>query len=255
MALVGADGSAGGQSIQPCTGEAGFTGAAGATYGSFGEYGLFATGPIKDFSSTALLGSKSLTFANSGVTMPPATEPLGYYQSAHCIGDYALLYASRANATGAVTAWGGSLAATSTDYRLAAANITVPASTIGVGKRYLIYAPNSTVQITGNISYATSGPTLKTFADAPSFVIVAKIITIDASVTKVDGMLFAKQYLNTCTEAGANPNNNKPAIVNDGICKQALIVNGAVVSGGFVCDQKYFCSHIAMLVAVLSLAL
>ena len=240
MAVAGGDAWSGGKiATTGCTDSNpyGFKGAATSAlgFGSFGEYGLLSTKQITNFASAGKLTGDSLTFANT-----PAAN-MGSYTSEHCITDYAARVATRYNVTGTGTSPatlipGGSaftIANAPPAVYYATSNITL-ASKTGMNSQVIIYAAGYTVTINGNLTYKTTG--INTFKDAPSLIIIADRIKINAAVTQVDGILFAKTALTTCGEAGFKDTGvNAGAISDDlvaGVCKaNQLLINGAVIAG------------------------
>lgn len=260
MAIVGGDGSAGGSTYvqcpgqaitapgdtnhdgvadgqdctpvvaaAPCQGTAGFTGVVATGFGSFGEYGLVATGGITGFGSAGLLSPSSTytSFANT-------TTPAGTYMSTHCIQDYAALYQNRVSGANPLFLSPGAIPAGSQSYRVAG-DVQINASNLTSGQQVLIYAPNNTVTIAGNITYQTSSYT--DFADVPSLVVVAKRIAINSNVQQIDGVYYAfgagavgNGYINTCAEATDDPNADLNMIKDGGTCKNPLVINGAIIS-------------------------
>ena len=163
---------------------------------------------------------------------------MGSYTSEHCITDYAARVATRYNVTGTGTSPatlipGGSaftIANAPPAVYYATSNITL-ASKTGMNSQVIIYAAGYTVTINGNLTYKTTG--INTFKDAPSLIIIADRIQIDAAVTQVDAVLFARTALTTCREArfkdiGIDAN----AISDTGACRtNRLLINGAVITG------------------------
>ncbi len=226
IAIAGGDASAGGSTTSPCTGDGKIIGKMSPTFGSFGEYGLIATKDVTNVASAGILAPiANLTFAN--------TPSYGSYSSAHCINDYVALYAGRVPAATSPTFSSGSIPSASGDvsYQVSG-DVTINASTVKKGQHIVIYAPGRTVTIAGNISYDVSG--YKTFSEAPSLVVIADKIYVQANVTQIDGVYYAggtNGIVNTCVEATNNPNSgNKDKISANGVCKERLIVNGAVIA-------------------------
>lgn len=224
----------------------GFSGTRNASkgFGSFSDYGLFATGPIKDFSSAGRvddLNYKKLTFANKDADKP------GYFTDTHCIQDYVQAFSARANKVSPAEITSINPSAESTDYNIDFASdptlrdIDVAPGgtwTVGKGKKYLIYAPSDRVVIKNNIEYETAG--IASFAEAPSVVVVAKAIAVEGKVTRIDGMFYARNNFNTCAEAGADPNaGTKTPITIGGACQNPLVVNGAVIANQAVVPRTF----------------
>lgn len=223
--VSGSDASAGGAlEGTACTGTGGFTGVLGNGFGSFGEYGLIATGTISEFYSAARVSSNTLTFANS-----PAPT-LGEYSTTHCIINYVSRYANQGSA-GTLTTTSFTVSGPSKSYNVTS-DVTLNAAT-GIKRQYLIYAPGQTITIGGNQEYDTAGIT--SFADAPSLIIIAKQININKGVNRIDGVLYATDYVLTCTDSGTSPTPTsaatKAALWSGGPCAdENLNVNGAVIT-------------------------
>lgn len=229
LSVVNSDASAGGSTASPYTGTGGFTGYNTFTsgFGSFGEYGVVATGSITDFATAGrLVPSRDLMFANT----PIGTS--GQFQTTHRIADYVSRLAARGNA-GIVSGNALNLNGGSQDYKTpVAGDITLTASNpLAAGRKYLIYAPGRDVIISSNIEYT---PTVGSFSDAPSVIIVANNIRINSNVTRVDAVLFAVNAISTCSEAGQTPAGLPvPAtpISVGGACDTRIKINGAAIAG------------------------
>jgi hypothetical protein len=155
----------------------------------------------------------------------------GQYQSTHRIVDYVARMQTRGTA-GSAAPNALSLGGGSQDYREPiAGDITLSAANpLASGRKYLVYAPGRDVIISGNIEYA---PTVNSFADAPSVIIVANNIRINANVTRVDAVLFAVNAISTCSQAGQTPAGlPSPAapISVGGACDTPLKINGAAIA-------------------------
>ena len=99
------------------------------------------------------------------------------------------------------------------------------------GEWAVINAPTSTVNITGNINYA-SGP-VNSVKDIPQMIIIANNINISPSVGNVDSWLIAKNALATCDEIGSASDLNTTSSaynLSSDDCKNTLRVNGPVMA-------------------------
>ena len=229
LSIINSDASAGGSTASPYTGTAGFTGynTFGSGFGSFGEYGLIATGSITDFATAGrLVPSRDLMFANT----PIGTS--GQFQTTHRITDYVSRLAARGNA-GTVAGNALNLGGGSRDYKEpAAGDITLTASNpLAADRKYLIYAPGRDVIISSDIIYT---PTVNSFENAPSVIIVANNIRINANVSRVVAVLFAVNALSTCSQAGQTPAGlpvpATPISVGGACDGTQLKINGAAIA-------------------------
>jgi len=113
----------------------------------------------------------------------------------------------------------------------ATGGVTLQGATISPSRWVVIYAPTSTVSITGDIKYNTSTPLTDAKA-IPQVIIIAQNILIQDSVTQIDAWLIAngtgnEGRINTCA-LGAGVTETSP--VNAGVCNKKLTVNGPVAA-------------------------
>lgn len=196
-------------------------------YGSWGEYSLFAPRAISLFASASGLSGgrdtssqsswSSLTHANSG----PATCKFGCYTNVENMGYIP-------DVIGYLTSTSRPPKGVAVETNTSSDIITVDES-LGKGVHYY---PNATVQIVGNISSNYSANTINNIEQK---VIIAKNITIAASVTNVDAWLIAK------SSTGSDANGTITTCVGSGdTCKdRQLRVNGAVMANHIQLKREY----------------
>lgn len=239
MAIVGGDAASGGgfktAGVCPAT-AGGFRGRAGTTPGSFAEYGLLtAPGPITNFWSAGVSGSKALTFANS----PGATS--GGYAGSRCVANLEPPLTRGVTFANYVAGPGGSLPAAG-NWRVAG-NLTINASNLTGGKTLIVADPGATVTIAGNLTYNLSG--YGSFSAVPSLIIIADNIQVDSGVTQIDGLYIARNNVTTCTTAGLTRAAAQAAagthLSATGACRSAALgVNGAVIANGELITARSF---------------
>ena len=222
----------------------------GKTFGSWGEYALVANGQIKGMASGAAfhpLGIDSdssgapqsswskLTFANVFKANPTAggcnsTSPWGCYaHKASMSNTESLFSAGTSLGTGDSNVSVNSLKGkvnTKTG-----GTINISGGTLNSGEWAVINASASTVNITGNINYA-SGP-VNSVKDIPQMIIIANNINISPDVGNVDSWLIAKNALATCDEIGSASDLNTTSSaynLSSDDCKDTLRVNGPVMA-------------------------
>ena len=222
----------------------------GKTFGSWGEYALVANGQIKGMASGAAfhpLGIDSdssgapqsswskLTFANVFKTNPTAggcnsTSPWGCYAHKASMPNIESLFSGG-------TSLGAGVSDVSVNSLKGKVNtktggtINISGGTLNSGEWAVINAPTSTVNITGNINYA-SGP-VNSVKDIPQMIIIANNINISPSVGNVDSWLIAKNALATCDEIGSASDLNTTSSaynLSSNDCKNTLRVNGPVMA-------------------------
>ncbi len=210
------------------------------TFGSWVEYGIFATGSITGTASgSAYAGSAGLegatvcntsrlSFTSAGSLTCSTTTPKGYYQTSTPIPDVAASFP----VTSAVSSLGNNPNVDLGDTNLrglytATGNVNITGGNVQAGRWVVLHAPNSTVTITGNITYA--GDTITQIENIPQVVIIARNINIDGGVSNVDAWLVAKGgtgqgKINTCSSVDEDAN------LSVNICNQPLTVNGPVMA-------------------------
>ena len=95
---------------------------------------------------------------------------------------------------------------------------------LGKGQHITIFAEKADVTVVGDID-ADAGPYTK-LSDIPSFTIMAKTIKVNPGVSLITGTYVAKDHFESCNGA----KDNGPALGIEGVCKNKLKVNGAIVS-------------------------
>ena len=231
IAITNSDAAAGGGLSPSCsTVVSGFRGSPATSFGSFGEYGLVPTGTVSNFGSADYVGAiaKQLTFAN--------TPTLGTYRAEHCIGDQIAHYQPReAAATPLSSASPIAVNSLNGDYRVSG-DIILSGGTLSANQHALIYAPGTTVTITGDIKYNPIA--YVSFRQVPQLIVVANRIVVNNNVRELAGSYFAAgtatSIFNTCSEAGDTPNSNQNAIKADGQCQNPVVVNGSVSTAKIV---------------------
>ena len=204
-----------------------------AMYGSWGEYALFAGGSITGMASGSAIAAgltsysnvcnySKLTFANT--LLPNScsnnTTDKGYYDTAsRIIPDVASSFpisAAVGNINGTISLGGlASGAYRSTGSR----DITINESAIPPNKWIVLNVPDKNVTIAGDITYTPA--TLHNLEEIPQVVIIAKNITINATVTNVDAWLIAPGgSIKTCEVAAKTV----------GECNDKLTINGPVMT-------------------------
>lgn len=209
----------------------------GRTYGSWVEYGVFSPGVVTGFASLSGLegGYESnlpntqefwskLTFANTDneygffTTNPSGMGTIPNVKSA--------LLANRSvtnnlSATDAIDLNGNDVQ--SGLYQKDIGNLTINTSKLEAGKSVIVYVPEGTVTIAGNIDYS-NGP-YTDISQIPQLVIIAKNISIKPSVVHVSAWLIADNknagVINTCDD---------PATLTMLICNQLLRIDGPVMA-------------------------
>ncbi|MBI3889733.1 hypothetical protein HY312_04155 [Candidatus Saccharibacteria bacterium] len=199
----------------------------GKTFGSWVEYGIQAPGAVIGTASGSGLSNGSveasqqawskLTFAN--------TPEFGKFSSSQrTLPDTAEGLLSLYNISAAPQVTGNvQLTPTISGLRMANGDITVPAYNFtSPGQSVVIYAPDSTVTITGNVTYGSM--TLRSIQDIPQLVIIANQIKINSSVTQLDSWLIANGEsgrIDTCSDV---------AQLSTTVCNRQLTINGPVAA-------------------------
>lgn len=211
----------------------------GLTYGSWAEYGVYAPGVVSGFASlsgfeggldTTLAGAQQnwskLTFANTN-----DDNSFGYFAHSGSYGMGAIPNAKTAilagrtvnhnlNAGATIDLNGASSGGL---YQMNTGNLTINTSVIEGGNTVIVHVPQGTVTIAGNIDYS-NGP-YSNINQIPQLVIIAKGITINASVTHVSAWMIADSAddgrITTCDYA---------ANLTIADCNQELRIDGPIMA-------------------------
>ncbi len=106
---------------------------------------------------------------------------------------------------------------------------------LGKGTHITIFAEQADVTITGKID-ADVGPYTK-LSDIPSFTIMAKNIKVNPGVSLITGTYVAKDHFESCNNGAQEKG---PTLGVEGVCKNKLKVNGAIVSGASPIFRRTF---------------
>lgn len=248
VVAAGGDVWSGGSVIPPYASNQGkITGATtqGTNFGSFSEYGIFATGQVNYFGSAGRLGVLN---TSGGMAAAPLTfgnvSPLGTYTTAHEIYNPSAAYAASSVVSSSPAPLNGSVATstptpitTSGIYKNTASTVKIhiAASVLNPGTRAVVYVPNGTVQIAGDIRYNSVGA--RSFGALPSLTIIAKNIEVTGATKRIDGLLYAGEQFVSCAEGALTAGASAPGTANittSGACRDALVVNGALSIGVYV---------------------
>lgn len=123
----------------------------------------------------------------------------------------------------------GTVVSSSGVYVNSTAGAILSLSGISGSPHAVIYVPNGTVTITGDIVYSSAGAT--SFKELPSLTVIARDIVIDASVSEIAGNYYASNTFVTCNQGPRTAGDpQKSALVSpSGACySKRLIVNGTV---------------------------
>lgn len=106
---------------------------------------------------------------------------------------------------------------------------------LGKGQHITIFAEQADVTITGEID-AYAGP-YHNLSDIPSFTIMAKNIKVNPGVSLITGTYVAKDHFESCNNGAQEKG---PTLGVEGVCKNKLKVNGAIVSGNSPIFRRTF---------------
>jgi hypothetical protein len=206
------------------------------TFGSWVEYGVFAPGPIIGTGSASGLenGYRPATTSDqqglwSRLTFANKNDEFGAFEASRTMPDTAAAVIASTQEIGELpdsAAFNG--AVTSGMYKKPSGNFTLGASTIGKGTSVVVYVPNGTVTIDGNLSY-TDEP-LSAIRDIPRLVIVARNINIKSGVIRVDAWLLARNSANGIGGGIVDTCSDGPAALTVSDCDKQLIINGPVMA-------------------------
>lgn len=224
----------------------------GLTFGSWVEYGALAPGPIVNLASLAgYRGGAEPPVDGCGASSSRSTNYLTFANydtaSSEC-GHFSDSIGNIPDVVAPITSWPVVNPSISSPFQLkpdssagryvsqSSSGVTVSTSTIPTFGTFIIYVPNGTVTIDGDITYGNppSGGKYQVdqLKDIPQLVIIAKNIAIKGNVTKgnvthVDAWLVAngtgnKQgIINTCADIKAN---------DPKACEKQLTVNGPIMA-------------------------
>lgn len=203
------------------------------TYGSWAEYAIAPTGRVTDMASgSGHVGGGApnrnlLTFANNGNSAAPCTSGNGCYTHGTSIPDVAARFRT-APATGSIGS--GTLNGKAKGIYSGSGPINIDASSIPAGTWIVINAPDSDVTITGNIEYA-AGP-FTSAAQIPQVVIMARNITINEGVSRVDAWLVAPGVRSgtTVTNGVIRTCHRATTDIRSTVCSGLLTINGPVIA-------------------------
>ncbi len=198
------------------------------SYGSWGEYGLIAPGTITGAGSGSSYSggiacidscvTNSLSFAN--------TPSVGGFVPTTKIPNVAASFP----VTSTTPTFLNLSDAAQKRVETGTGAITISGGVIAQGQWLVINAPNATVTITGDITYANG--TLSTIADIPQLIIIADQINIENNVKNVDAWLIASGptgTIVTCSKSGAT-NVTTATQLTTNLCQNPLVINGPVMA-------------------------
>lgn len=198
------------------------------SYGSWGEYGLIAPGTITGTGSGSSYSggitcidscaTNSLSFAN--------TPSVGGFISTTKIPNVAASFP----VTNATPTFLNLSDAAQKRVETGTGTITISGGVIAQGQWLVINAPNATVTITGDITYANGS--LGAITDIPQLIIIADQINIENNVKNVDAWLIASGptgTIVTCSKSGAT-NVTTVTQLTTNLCQNPLVINGPVMA-------------------------
>ncbi len=227
------------------------------TYGSWTEYDAHATGKITGFATASgLQGGRQTTSLDQ-----TQWSKLTFANKGNEFGDYAPTSARGTIPSTAEAATSGfpvvqtipagqntlALPETNPDGRRTArydkptGNLTINTGTIQKNTSIVISAPKGTVTIAGDLNYFP-GP-YDNAREIPQLIIIAKNITINAGVKKVDGWLIAKAPADTPSGTNGSDPTNPIGVIKTcevetnltvALCNQRLTINGPVMANQLV---------------------
>lgn len=219
----------------------------GLTFGSWVEYGALAPGPIVNLASLAgYRGGAEPPVDGCGTLSIRSTNYLTFANydavSSEC-GHFSDSIGNIPDVVAPITSWPVINSSISSPFQLkpdssvgryvslSSAGVTVSTSTIPTVGTFIIYVPNATVTIDGDMSYGNppSGGKYQVnqLQDIPQVFIIARNISIKGNVTHVDAWLVAngtgnKQgIVNTCSDIKAN---------DPKACEKQLTINGPIMA-------------------------
>lgn len=204
------------------------------TFGSWVEYGIFAPGEVRGVASASgFAGGHQGEVADS----PNLWSALTFANTDGVYGKYANSMGRVTNMADFFTTGQAPLETVSTGVKdfngeevrsglyKSSGDLAIEASTLRPGKRVVVWAPDGTVTIRGNINYTDDR--LTSINDIPQLVLIAKKIIINSNVTNVDAWLLAQDgegaggVIETCDFAGN---------LTSEVCNAPLRVNGPITA-------------------------
>lgn len=223
-------------------------------FGSWSEYGIYAPSTINLMASSSGLngGSTSstqsswskLTFTNqiSSPTTQSACNSIKYgcyYSEKKTLPDPSTTFPYETAVEQSGSSWNLSTLMKGRNIKpstgVTTLNLTSNSTTLGSGQWLVINAPNSTVNITNDLRYTTSG-SLSRADQIPQLIIIAGRINIASNVTQVDAWLIAKNgttldgRINTCSTTNTGADLPITQNLSSSLCDKTLRVNGPVVA-------------------------
>lgn len=222
----------------------------GRTYGSWVEYGVLAPGKISRFASMSGLAGQyggydgrvdpsicdmevnALTFANKVSTAPYQNECGRLSGASGQLPDVlsSLTTGSPISSTSYTQPLQINNDTIAGLYRDNTNNATfeIAGGTLPKGKTVIVYVPNGTITVNGNIGYDDGGDTYRRIEDIPQVVLIAKNINIREPVARVDAWLVAPGVgadggiIDTCYGFTGS--------LRVSVCAQPLTINGPVIA-------------------------
>ena len=208
------------------------------TFGSWAEYGVFTPGVVSGFASASGLAEgydgsvttsqdawSTLTFANELGEYGKFTNPGGLGRVTDMAEYFLRGRQPDKDLEDATTVGIKGGDAQSGVYQKLNGDLRIDESLLERSKEIIIYVPNGTVTVTGNIAYA--GGEYHAIKELPQMVIIAKNIVINGGVTNIDAWLIAQDgtgmggSVATCEAMGQ---------LTSEICNAPLRINGLVMA-------------------------
>lgn len=225
-------------------------GASGAerTFGSWSEYAIMAPGRVEFMASGAGLSGEGAPSRDqtrwSGLTFTRGSGTgFGYYTYAQPnLPDVRAMFpVSDATPSVGGTTNPAQLSGSGARGRVVTAtgNLTIEGGSLAEGRWAVLHAPNANVTISGAIEYA-NGPFSRP-SQIPQLIIIARNITVNHDVGRVDGWLIASNAISTCQQqaagagtaqwlsTGSNYTSNNARLTHEH-CNQPLTVNGPIMT-------------------------
>lgn len=200
--------------------------------GSYSQYGLLTgTDGVVNFGSAGYTTASDkyyslackLSYANTDNAQGNCND-LKWLQPAG-LSKNPLSTPSSTNATSLLSGSSVDLSSLSGSYKMTSSGSLKISGDLGKGQHITIFAEQADVTITGKID-ADVGPYTK-LSDIPSFTIMAKNIKVNPGVSLITGTYVAKDHFESCNNGAQEKG---PTLGVEGVCKNKLKVNGAIVS-------------------------